>query len=74
MNTKLLKHARELWSVKDVSRETNRANALKWSRSVNRLGDRWVFAKLIDAKPDQPPAQPSLLDKWLLAKKVERMQ
>jgi hypothetical protein len=48
MNTKLLKHARELWNIKDVPRETNRANALKWARSVARLGDRWLLAKRME--------------------------
>jgi len=47
MNTRLLKHARELWTIKDVSRETNRANTLKWARSVARLGDKWLLAKPI---------------------------
>jgi len=47
MNTKLLKHARELWNVPYVPRETNRTNALKWARSVARLGDRWLLAKQV---------------------------
>ena len=41
----LVKHALRLWNVAHVPRETNRANARKWLKSVEYLGDRWLFAK-----------------------------
>lgn len=44
MKTQLLKHARKLWNITDVPRRTNRANALKWARSVYRLGDHWLLS------------------------------
>lgn len=43
----LVKHALRLWNVPHVSRETNRANARKWIKSVDRLGDRWLLAKKV---------------------------
>ncbi len=43
--TQLIKHALKLWNVPYVPREVNRANARKWLKSVDRLGDRWLFAK-----------------------------
>jgi hypothetical protein len=47
VNTKMLKLARSLWSCPDVPREINRANALKWVRSVRMLGDRWLLARKV---------------------------
>jgi len=41
----LVKHAIRLWKVTDVPREINKANTRKWIKSVERLGDRWLFAK-----------------------------
>lgn len=41
----LVRHALKLWNVPYVSKEINRANARKWIFSVERLGDRWLFAK-----------------------------
>lgn len=41
----LVRHALKLWNVPYVSKEINRANARKWILSVERLGDRWLFAK-----------------------------
>jgi len=40
----LIKHALKLWNVPHVPREINRANARKWVKSVERLGDRWLLA------------------------------
>ena len=45
--TQLLRHAVKLWQVPHVPRETNRANARKWVAAVERLGDKWVYAKAI---------------------------
>lgn len=44
----LIKHALRLWNVPYVPRETNRANARKWIRSVQLLGDKWLLAKKIE--------------------------
>ena len=43
----LVKHALRLWKVPHVSRETNRANARKWIKSVDRLGEKWLLAKKV---------------------------
>ncbi len=43
---KLIRHAFSLWYVKDVPKELCHANARKWVRSVERLGDKWLFAKI----------------------------
>ncbi|CAB4130609.1 hypothetical protein UFOVP133_5 [uncultured Caudovirales phage] len=50
MNTKILKQARCLWNVDNVSRETNRANQRKWVRSLRMLGDKWLLAKPMERK------------------------
>ena len=44
----LIKRALRLWNVPYVPRETNRANARKWIRSVQLLGDKWLLAKKIE--------------------------
>lgn len=44
----LIKHALRLWNVPYVPRKTNRANARKWIRSVQLLGDKWLLAKKIE--------------------------
>ena len=41
----LAKHALKLWNVRHVDKQTNRANARKWLRAVERLGDRWLLAQ-----------------------------
>lgn len=45
--TQLIKQALKLWNVKHVSRETNRANARKWLKAVEMLGDKWLLAKKV---------------------------
>lgn len=39
----LVKHAIRLWKVTDVPREIYKANTRKWIKSVDRLGERWLF-------------------------------
>jgi len=51
MNTRMLRHVRELWNSPWASRETNRANRRKWIRSVRMLGDKWLLAKYVERKP-----------------------
>jgi hypothetical protein len=43
----LMRHAVKLWQVPHVPKEINRANARKWLRSVELLGDRWLLAQPI---------------------------
>jgi hypothetical protein len=43
----LVKHALRLWNVRHVDKQTNRANARKWIKSVERLGERWLLAKKV---------------------------
>ncbi len=50
MNVRMLRHVRKLWNVAYMPREINRANQLKWVRSVRVLGDRWLLAKHIERK------------------------
>jgi len=47
MNTKLLKHTRELFKSYDVPEHVRRSYRLKWVRSIRNLGDKWLFAKPI---------------------------
>jgi len=53
MNVRTLRHVRKLWNVDYVPREINRANQLKWVRSVRVLGDRWLLAKHIERKGER---------------------
>ena len=41
----LMRHAVKLWQVPHVPREINRANARKWLRSVELLGDKWLVGQ-----------------------------
>ena len=50
MNTKMLRHVRQLWNVPHVSQEINRANQRKWIRSVRLLGDKWLLAHHVERK------------------------
>lgn len=43
--TQLMRHAVRLWSVKHVPRKINRANARKWLRSVELLGEKWLVGQ-----------------------------
>lgn len=43
----LVKRALRLWKVPHVDKRTNRANARKWIKSVERLGDKWLLAKQV---------------------------
>jgi len=52
MNTKLLKHTRELFKSYDVPEHVRRSYRLKWIRSVRLLGDKWLLAKHIQRKTD----------------------
>ena len=45
MNTKLLKHTRELFKTYNVPESTRREYRLKWVRSVRLMGDKWLLAK-----------------------------
>lgn len=45
MNVKMLKRARELFNVEYMPREINRANQLKWVRSIRTLGENWLLYK-----------------------------
>ena len=47
MKTNMLKRARALFNVEYVPREINRANQLKWVRSVRALGGNWLLAKQV---------------------------
>lgn len=47
MKTKMLSMARRLYNVPYMPREINRANQLKWARSVKMLGDNWLLAKQV---------------------------
>lgn len=44
MNTKLLKHTRELFKTYNVSESVRRDYRRKWIRSVRLLGDKWLLA------------------------------
>ena len=48
MNTIRLAQARRLFNSEHASREINRANQLKWARSLRILGDKWLFARSLD--------------------------
>jgi hypothetical protein len=43
----LMRHAIELWYIPHVPKELCHANARKWVRSVERLGDRWLLARKV---------------------------
>lgn len=45
--TELIRTAIKLWNVKHMDKKTNRANARKWLRAVEFLGDRWLLAKKV---------------------------
>lgn len=47
MNTKLLKHTRELFKTYNVSESVRRQYRLKWIRSVRLLGDKWLLSQSV---------------------------
>lgn len=55
MNTHMLCHVRQLWNNPMVSRELNRANQLKWVRSVRYLGDKWLLAVYVEKLSEKRP-------------------
>ena len=52
MKTQMLTKARRLFNVDYMPNEVNRANQIKWARSVHRLGDRWLLAKYVQRKTE----------------------
>jgi hypothetical protein len=57
MDTRMLKHVRELFNVEYVPRHTNRHNQRQWVRNVRTLGDRWLLAKQVERKEPHRDAQ-----------------
>lgn len=57
MDTRMLKHVRELFNVECVPRHTNRHNQRQWVRSVRTLGDRWLLAQHVERKDPYRDAQ-----------------
>lgn len=53
MNTKLLKHTRELFKSYDVPEHVRRSYRLKWVRSIRYLGDKWLLANHVTKKDFQ---------------------
>ena len=45
MITTRLAQARRLYNSDLAPREINRANQLKWARSIRILGDKWLYAR-----------------------------
>lgn len=50
MNTRALRHVRELFNSPWVPAHVNRANRRKWVRSVRLLGSHWLLAQPIQRK------------------------
>jgi len=50
MNTKMLKHVRQLFNAPHVDKRINRHNQRQWVRSVRFLGDKWLLAKPVMRK------------------------
>ncbi len=50
MKTAMLRRVRRLYNVDYIPREINRANQLKWVRSVRLLGKNWLLAEYISRK------------------------
>ena len=44
MNTKMLKHVRQLFNTQGIDQRINRHNQRQWVRSVRHLGDKWLLA------------------------------
>jgi len=54
MITTRLAQARRLFNSDLAPREVNRANQLKWARSIRILGDKWLYARTLDCKQLKP--------------------
>ena len=52
MNTKLLKHTRELFKSYDVPEHVRRSYQLKWVKSIRNLGDNWLLANHVTRKKE----------------------
>ena len=50
MNTKLLKHSRELFKSYDVPEKVRREYRRKWIRSVRLLGDKWLLSQPVQRR------------------------
>jgi hypothetical protein len=50
MNTKMLKHVRQLFNTQGVDKRINRHNQRQWVRSIRHLGDKWLLAKHVTRK------------------------
>ena len=50
MNTKMLKHVRQLFNTQGVDKRINRHNQRQWVRSIRYLGDKWLLAKHVQRK------------------------
>ena len=50
MNTKMLKHVRQLFNTQDVDKRINRHNQRQWVKSIRHLGDKWLLAKHVTRK------------------------
>lgn len=50
MNTKMLKHVRQLFNTEGVDVRINRHNQRQWVRSIRYLGDKWLLAKHVQRK------------------------
>jgi hypothetical protein len=50
MNTKLLRHSRELFKSYDVPEKVRRDYRRKWIRSIRLLGDKWLLANHVTRK------------------------
>ena len=50
MKTQMLTKARSFYNVDYMPKEVNRANQLKWVRSVRLLGNKWLLASYVQRK------------------------
>jgi hypothetical protein len=50
MNTKMLKHVRQLFNTEGVDVRINRHNQRQWVRSIRFLGDKWLLATPVQRK------------------------
>lgn len=51
MRVELLKTARRLWQELDyVPKDVTRKNQLKWAQAVQRIGGKWLLARMVHRK------------------------